>query len=882
MPKAEKRQTKKRETDEAHLERQRAGGNKLWGVYISEAEKYNQGLIDGWRSDMDGLLLFAGLFSGVVTTFIIDGYKTLNPDSGSQTVALLSQISQQLANLNNGTAVTDVLLPTAPFSPPISALVCNALWFTSLALSLSSALVATLVEQWAREYQHRTTMFSSPSIRSRVYMYLYHGLQRFNMHAIVGVPLLLLHASLVLFFAGLVAFLVPVNVIIMGITSVLLLLFVTVYGAFTLLPLFCFDSPFQTPLTQFLWSLNQSLGSMLKTYIRKARVRNRVSLTDKEALADSSDPGDTRPRNQSMADALKWTALHRPVETAVKTETRAVAWTMRSLSDDLEFGPFVEGLAEALWDFDRREPCGAYQAHFKILLQDSEVRLCQRLVDFMAGSNSYVLERKDRLRRQLSVLRAIWAICAFSLHTWSPLQSPIGEADVDNALLGSKFLDSPDVQSLVLDVSALIRLNMIESRSRDRASTQPRNSDVRAEERQQADMQRMYLEYLKALSQCAASFQRDVTNALFYRSQMRFTEEDNYETLHDALKQLIESALNKTADETTADNVVFATRLMISQFAQISDYPSWSLEGLGPFLVRHPSLAVSDPEFDSEHHYTRFLCDMLCDNLEFRFDPQESVDALQLIYRNLLESHEPPRDLDTHLRVLHTLRTKAADIHTHRLSAIFQCVVLKSCKDYVSESRDLSEWERLPSIFDDEGWFRAVLGLDKNEQAERASAQQIYDCARVGLWTTLFEQCAARSPDQTERDLDFETLKLIRHADNYQLSRELYALTCIFSVIPTELQRRFADAAAGFIRKYPRDCLADENVLDSVLALAVAEYGGWITDEDALRVLETAVSEVQTDDQQESHRDNAQRIRELMPFPENIFAAFFSLVSDGE
>ncbi|CAK5278377.1 unnamed protein product [Mycena citricolor] len=208
MPQSDEQQAKKRVTDEARLEREKASGNKLWSAYISEAQSYDQGLIDGWRSEMDGLLIFAGLFSGVVTTFIIDSYKTLNPDSGgqtvellSQTVTLLGQISQQLANMNNGTAVQDALPPATAFLPPTSSLVCNALWFTSLALSLSSALVATLVKQWAQEYQHRTSMFSSPSVRARVYMYLYHGLQRFNMHAVVGVPPLLLHAALVLFFA---------------------------------------------------------------------------------------------------------------------------------------------------------------------------------------------------------------------------------------------------------------------------------------------------------------------------------------------------------------------------------------------------------------------------------------------------------------------------------------------------------------------------------------------------------------------------------------------------------------------------------------------------------------------------------------------------------
>ncbi|CAK5278190.1 unnamed protein product, partial [Mycena citricolor] len=105
------------------------------------------------------------------------------------------------------------------------------------------------------------------------------------------------------------------------------------------------------------------------------------------------------------------------------------------------------------------------------------------------------------------------------------------------------------------------------------------------------------------------------------------------------------------------------------------------------------------------------------------------------------------------------------------------------------------------------------------------------------------------------------------------------------SVIPTGLQRRFADAAAAFIRKYPENCLADDHGLYSVLGWAVHEYDGYMTNVDALRVLDVAVSQVQTEDQQQKHRVNAQWIREWMQdrlHPEDIFAAFVSLVSDGE
>ncbi|CAK5263420.1 unnamed protein product [Mycena citricolor] len=884
MPRAEQRQTNQRDADDAFSEREKAIGNKLWGVYITEAEKYDQGLIDGWRSEMDGLLIFAGLFSGVVTTFIIDSYKTLNPDSGSQTVVSLNQISQQLANINNSTAGMDALSPTAPFSPPASALVCNALWFASLALSLSSALVATLVEQWAREYQHRTSMFSSISIRSRVYMYLYYGLQRFNMHTIVGIPPLLLHASLVLFLAGLVAFLVPVNVIIMSISSALLGLFVFVYLLFTVLPLFFLDCPYQTPLTRILWPLKQSMASMLTASVQraaaawKAFLQRSIAVPDPEKAAEptvtnpdaSTEPftaEDTLLQPQSMVDAMKSEALR----STVKTETRALAWTVRSLSDDQELEPFVEGLPQVLWDFEHSKPRRVYQALFQSLLRDPEIHLCQRLGDFMVGSTSNLLEDKVRVRRQLSVLRAIWAICAFSLHTGSPLQSPIGEADVDSALLGTKFLNSPDVQSMVPAVTALIHLNVIDSRGRDGASTQARSSDGHLGAEAHADMHDAYTRYLMAFSQCAATFQRDVTVSLFDPPQLRCTEA-GYWILQDALEKLIDSALDKTADE-TADNVVFAARQMISLFAQTSEYPVWWLPGLGPFLVRHSTLVGSDPKFDAEHDYTRFLCHKLCDNLKDKDKPQESVDALQLIYRNLLESDEPPRDLDTHLLVLYTLRTKAADIRTYHLAAIVQCVVLKYLR------RDPSKLEQLPSMFDDEDWFRSVLGLENDEPTEQVSTLQISECVRVGAMTAFFEQCAARSPDQTERDLDLETFKVVRHAH-----------MVIFLAIPIKLQRRFANAAAGFIRKYPENCLANRDGLFSVLVWAVAGGGfiredGYITDLDALRVLDTAVSEMQTDDQQQDHRDNAQRIRERMQDrlrPKNISAEYVPLVSDGE
>ncbi|KAJ7034339.1 hypothetical protein C8F04DRAFT_1002107, partial [Mycena alexandri] len=111
-----------------------AAASPLWAVYVSEAEKYDKSLVESWKSDMEGILIFAGLFSASLTAFIIESYKTLTPDSGDATIQLLAQISQQLAGAANGS--TFVMPPPTHFAAPASSLVCNVLWFISLGLSL--------------------------------------------------------------------------------------------------------------------------------------------------------------------------------------------------------------------------------------------------------------------------------------------------------------------------------------------------------------------------------------------------------------------------------------------------------------------------------------------------------------------------------------------------------------------------------------------------------------------------------------------------------------------------------------------------------------------------------------------------------------------------
>ncbi|KAJ6494325.1 hypothetical protein C8R45DRAFT_987954, partial [Mycena sanguinolenta] len=262
---------------------------------------------------MEGMLIFSGLFSASLTAFLIESYKVLQPDSGDLTVAGIALLSNQLAAIARNT--TFVSPPPSNFTPTAASLWCNALWFISLSLSLTCALLATLVEQWAREFLHKTEMRPSPLRRARIFSFLYFGLKHFRMHTIVDAIPFLLHASLLLFFAGLVAFLLPVNHIMMYLMCIVLLGFIVLYAVLTILPVVRLNCPYRTPLSAPLWSMLQ-------------------------AFSDKADSWE----QQTMAEAVAALAL----QDTKRRDQRALQWTLDSLTDDFELLPFAEAIPDAI------------------------------------------------------------------------------------------------------------------------------------------------------------------------------------------------------------------------------------------------------------------------------------------------------------------------------------------------------------------------------------------------------------------------------------------------------------------------------------------------------------------------------------------------------
>ncbi|KAJ7435959.1 hypothetical protein B0H11DRAFT_666686 [Mycena galericulata] len=426
-----------KEREEKPKDRDKSGA-KLWAVDISEAEKYDKALVESWRSDIDGLLVFAGLFSASLTAFLTESYQTLTPDHGDRTIAILTQISLQLSASANGSLVE---LPTASavFAPSAASLVCNAFWFLSLGLSLFCALIATLVEQWARDFIQKTDMRPSPIIRGRIYAYLYYGLRRFNMHAFVEIIPVLLHASLILFFAGLVAFLQPVNAVMAALAAALLL----VITALTILPIFYSDCPYRTPLS----------GLVRYTYLRLSVLQFSCVRRSRELDNESGSSVYTATDTPTLVEVMMNEAT-RSSSDRDSRDCRALICTMKSLTDDDELEPFVEAIPDALGSGKGRAHLYHEQIGAIICHAHSDVRLIPRIQNLLRGCENGLLPDALRQRRQIACLKAIWPIAFSDINS----SEPLCELTLDNFSLGCS---DPNVQPYFVSTRALSQAKLV-------------------------------------------------------------------------------------------------------------------------------------------------------------------------------------------------------------------------------------------------------------------------------------------------------------------------------------------------------------------------------------------------------------------------------------
>ncbi|KAI0298944.1 hypothetical protein BC826DRAFT_90024 [Russula brevipes] len=221
-------------------------------MYLDRAEDEDRKMAEGWKGDAEGLLVFTGLFSAAVAALLAVTLPDIRQSSQDASTYYLAQIYQQQVFQSNGSRISipsSLSDPSQPFTPPAAAVLVNGLWFLSLIISLTCALLATLLQQWARRYLIVAHPRHRPRKRARIRAFYAQGVENLHVSWTVEALPTLLHISLFLFFAGLSVFLFGVNHTIFNVVIGWVGLCVVVYAYLTFLPIMYKNSPYFTPLS---------------------------------------------------------------------------------------------------------------------------------------------------------------------------------------------------------------------------------------------------------------------------------------------------------------------------------------------------------------------------------------------------------------------------------------------------------------------------------------------------------------------------------------------------------------------------------------------------------------------------------------------------------
>ncbi|KAH9061777.1 hypothetical protein EDB83DRAFT_878788 [Lactarius deliciosus] len=296
------------------------GANALWTLYGKEAQIHDKARFESLAADMNGVPTFAGLFAAVLTSFLVQSIQNLqvNPAQEStyyqqQSVAMLAQISQQIASI---TPQVSIPLPPPPYSaiPPSSSDIrVNVCWLIGLVCSLSAALFAILVQHWVRSYMQVFQRYDRPLKRARFRQFYFEGAKRIQLMADT-VPMLM-HFSLFLFFGGLGDFMLSLDTTVGVATVVPAYACGVFYLSDALARLVDPQSPNHSPISRrvLIWAQNFARG-----YSNR---RTRPSSTSLEAYREHLVMDSSKGRKSRDVRALQWLVNN----TAVKADVEPLA-----------------------------------------------------------------------------------------------------------------------------------------------------------------------------------------------------------------------------------------------------------------------------------------------------------------------------------------------------------------------------------------------------------------------------------------------------------------------------------------------------------------------------------------------------------------------------
>ncbi|KAG8937418.1 hypothetical protein FRC00_005890 [Tulasnella sp. 408] len=245
-------------------------GGKFYRCYDALAEEIDEDMAKGLKEQLDGMLIFAGLFAGVNTAFLALTLPLLSADTADDISALLAQnnaILIQVLTGRNDTVPTAAPLPSAGFSPSRDIFIINALFSLSLAFAIISSFLAVLGRQWLVYYRKRSG--GGPEKQRWEQLKRFLGAERWQLEPILDDVLpSLLQTGLIIFCVSLILYLrhlSPAISVIVGIPMYIGVAFFIGSAFCTVWDKFC---PFQSPLSHVLIWSGRTIHRVLRVIIK--------------------------------------------------------------------------------------------------------------------------------------------------------------------------------------------------------------------------------------------------------------------------------------------------------------------------------------------------------------------------------------------------------------------------------------------------------------------------------------------------------------------------------------------------------------------------------------------------------------------------------------
>ena len=215
------------------------------------------------------------MFSAAVAALVAVTLPDLNGNTQERSTFFLENIYQLMANPNVSRPLTPVEPPT---SHPKHLIWVNSLWFLSLAISLTCAMLATLFQQWLRGHLAITQAPSdSPQGRARRHAFFAHGVKKWHLSWWLEALPTLLHLSFFVFFSGLLILSFNVNHPVFAAIVGWVVLSGVAYIFITIMPFIWTDVPYFTPLSS-IFGLSWHVEKKLRKVTRRASWRDNLVL----------------------------------------------------------------------------------------------------------------------------------------------------------------------------------------------------------------------------------------------------------------------------------------------------------------------------------------------------------------------------------------------------------------------------------------------------------------------------------------------------------------------------------------------------------------------------------------------------------------------------